>query len=192
MNTLDALKTVAVPAIFLCLLPAPGGLGKRSASATPFLTLGPQAILSDTAGPNYTLFTCQVVGFSPIPTCYDPYQIRHAYNIDTLISAGFDGKGKTIVIIDAFQSPNIKQQLNTYNSFYGLPGLNGLGGSPNPALGTFTQIAPDGLTPFVVGNADMTGWAEEISLDVLWAHSIAPGANVVLVLSKSDRDVDIQ
>jgi hypothetical protein len=42
--------------------------------------------------------------------CYDPYQMRHAYNIDTLINAGLDGKGKTIVIIDAFQSPTIVLQ----------------------------------------------------------------------------------
>ena len=27
----------------------------------------------------------------------------------------------------------------------------------------------------------MTGWAEEISLDVESAHAIAPGANIVLV-----------
>ena len=123
--------------------------------------------------------------------CYDPYQMRHAYNIDTLISAGFTGKGKTIVIVDAFQSPNIVDQLNFYNSFYGLPGLNGLGGPADPSLGTFTQVAPDGLTAFDPTDDNMVGWAEEISLDVLWAHAIAPGANIVLVLSKTNDDADI-
>jgi subtilase family serine protease len=83
------------------------------------------------------------------------------------------------------------QQLNFYNSFYGLPSLNGLGSPPNPSLGTFTQVVPDGLTAFVTGDPDMTGWAAEISLDVLWAHAIAPGANIVLVLAKSDSDADI-
>jgi len=147
--------------------------------------------MSDAAGPNYGLFTCQVVGLNPGTTCYDPFQVRHAYNTDALIQAGFDGHGKTIVIIDAFQSPNIVQQLNYYNSFYGLPSLNGLGGSNNSSLGTFTQVAPDGLTPFVVGDPNMAGWAEEISLDVLWAHAIAPGANIVLVLAKSNSDADM-
>jgi subtilase family serine protease len=117
--------------------------------------------------------------------------MRHAYNIDNIISAGYTGSGTTIVIIDAFQSPNIVQQLNFYNTFYGLPSLNGLGGPYNPSLGTFTQIAPDGLTPFVPGDPNMTGWAEEISLDVLWAHAIAPGANIVLVLAKTNNDPDI-
>src|SRR6185437_4299701 len=158
--------------------------------ASPFIVKGPQALPSGLSTPKYGLFTCQV-GLTPGDICYDPYQIRHAYNIDTLVSAGFTGKGKTIVIVDAFQSPNIVAQLNFYNSFYGLPGLNGLGGPDDPSLGTFTQIAPDGLTAFDPADDNMVGWAEEISLDVLWAHAIAPGANIVLVLSKTNDDADI-
>ena len=98
--------------------------------------------------PAYGLFTCQVDNLSPATTCYDPFQMRTAYGVAPLIADGSDGKGKTIVIVDAFQSPNIVQQLNTYDSFYGLPSLNGLGGAPNPSLGTFTQVAPDG--PYAV------------------------------------------
>jgi len=161
----------------------------RTHKVSPRIVMGPQAVPSGMATPSYGLFTCQV-GLSAA-VCYDPYQMRHAYNIDTLINAGYTGKGKTIVIVDAFQSPNIVQQLNYYNTFYGLPSLNGLGGAPDPNLGTFTQIAPDGLTPFDSTDDNMVGWAEEISLDVLWAHAIAPGANIVLVLAKSNDDADI-
>jgi subtilase family serine protease len=170
-----------------------GGVARVGSFASPSSRVGPLAIpaAATAAGANYGLFGCQIPSLQP-PTCYDPYQIRHAYNIDALINAGFDGAGKTIVIVDAFQNPNIVLELNTYIAFYGLPSLNGLGGSSNPSLGTFTQIAPDGLTAFVPGNADMTSWAVEISLDVLWAHAIAPGANIVLVLAKSDADADIQ
>lgn len=127
------------------------------------------------AGPGYGLFGCQV-GLST-GQCYDPYQIRHAYNIDSLLSLGYDGRGKTIVIIDAFSHPNIANQLAFFNSFYGLPAMNNGPGSP-----TFTQVAPDGLGPYV------PGWAEEISLDVEWAHAIAPGANIVLELGKDNSD----
>jgi subtilase family serine protease len=162
--------------------------GKRG-SVSPFLVIGPQATLAGVPGPSYGLFSCQV-GL-PGPVCYDPYQMRHAYHTDALINAGFDGRGKTMVIVDAYQSPNIVQQLNTFDTFYGLPGLNGLGGAPNPALGTFTQVAPDGLTSFNPGDPNMIGWAAEISLDVLWAHAIAPGANITLVLAKSNQDADI-
>jgi hypothetical protein len=38
---------------------------------------------------------------------------------------------------------------------------------------------------------NMVGWAEEISLDVEWAHAMAPGAKIVLVLAKSNADSDI-
>jgi subtilase family serine protease len=171
------------------LVAAPGSAANVRSSASPLLKVGPRAIPATAPGPGYGLFSCQV-GLS-VGACYDPYQMRHAYNIDTLLNAGYDGRRKTIVIVDAFQSPNIVAQLNVWNTFYGLPSLNGLGGAFNPSLGTFTQVAPDGLTPFVKGDGNMTGWAEEISLDVLWAHAIAPGANIVLVLAKSNFDTDI-
>jgi subtilase family serine protease len=159
--------------------------GKKS----PLLTRGPQAIPSSVATPSYGLFQCQA-GLSAA-TCYDPYQIRHAYNIDTLINAGYNGKGKTIVIVDAFQSPNIVGELNYFNSFYGLTSMNGLGAANDKTLPTFTQVAPGGLTDFVAGDPNMTGWAEEITLDVLWAHAVAPGANITLVLAKSNSDADL-
>jgi subtilase family serine protease len=148
---------------------------------SPALRLGsketPANVKAGAAGPQYGLFACQV-GLS-LGQCYDPYQMRHAYQIDSLINGGYDGTGHTIVIVDAFQNPNLVTQVITYNAFYGLPATN------------LTQIAPDGLTPFVPGDPNMTGWAEEISLDVEWAHNIAPGANIVLVLAKSNQDSDI-
>lgn len=187
MSSTSRTRLFAVIAFCSALLLVPAALNAQtSAGVSPFLKVGPQAIPTDVAGPGYGLFSCQV-GLS-LGQCYDPYQMRHAYNIDTLITAGFDGKGKTIVIIDAFQSPNIASQLNYFSNFYALPSLNGTGNPDNPSLGTFTQVAPDGLTPFVVGDPNMTGWAEEISLDVLWAHAIAPRANIVLELATDNSD----
>ena len=99
---------------------APSALAAKSNhSMTPLLRLGPQETLAQAQGgvtaPNYGLFSCQV-GHS-VGQCYDPYQMRHAYQIDSLIKAGYTGKGSTIVIVDAFQSPNIVQQLNIYDTF---------------------------------------------------------------------------
>src|SRR5215472_305069 len=189
MNT-PKLVVSGTAVLILCLV-ASAGVAASSSAASPLLQVGPQAVAAAASGPNYGLFKCQVVGLSPGTTCYDPYQIRHAYAVDTAIAAGFDGAGKTIVIVDACQSPNIVQQLNMFDAFYGLPGLNGLGNPNDSSLGTFTQIAPDGLTTFVSGNRNMTGWAEEISLDVLWAHAIAPGANITLVLAKTNQNTDL-
>jgi subtilase family serine protease len=106
--------------------------------------------------------------------------MRHAYQTDSLISAGYDGTGQTIVIIDAFQSPTIVSDLATFNAFYGLP----------PAQ--LTQIAPFGMVPFNPSDPNMNGWAGEITLDVEWAHAIAPGAKIVLVLARTNNDADIQ
>src|SRR5690242_15267230 len=95
---------------------------------SPLLKMGPQATLANVnseVGTNYGLFTCQV-GLVPF-VCYDPYQMRHAYGTDALITAGLDGKGKTIVIVDAFSDSYLIGDLNYFNSFYGLPSLNGLG-----------------------------------------------------------------
>jgi subtilase family serine protease len=160
-----------------------------AAGVSPMLEPGPKAVPVAVSGPGYGLFNCQV-GLS-VGQCYDPYQMRHAYGIDALIADGYTGRGRTITIVDAFQSPNIVAQLNYWDTFYGLPGLNGLGNPYDSSLGTFTQVAPDGLTAFVPGDPNMTGWAEEISLDVLWAHAIAPGANIVLDLAASNDDADI-
>jgi subtilase family serine protease len=178
--------------VLVSTLPAFSASGSKVSrshrTVTPAIVRGPQAI-PVAAGTNFGLFGCQVGQSTAV--CYDPFQIRHAYNIDNLINAGITGKGKTIVIVDAFQSPNIVAEQNVFNTFYGLPSLNGLGGAPDPNFGTFTQVAPDGLTPFDPTDDNMLGWAEEITLDVLWAHAVAPGANIVLVLAKSNNDTDI-
>jgi len=174
---------VAVALVAATAASAAGGSGSR-------MSVNPVITPAGSFNPAYGLFGCQV-GLS-VGACYDPYQMRNAYGIAPLIAAGSTGKGKTILILDAFQSPHIVQALNFYDSFYGLPGLNGLGNASDPNLGTFTQIAPQGLTAFVPGDPNMTGWAEEITLDVLWAHAIAPGANIVLDLATDNSDAALQ
>lgn len=169
-------RVAGISLVFLLVLSLPNAVAQSTVS--PLGLRGPQAAQVAIAEPGYGLFSCQV-GLS-VGQCYDPYQMRRAYNIDTLINAGFDGRGKTIVIIDAFHNPNIAAQLDYFDSFYGLPPVNAGPGTP-----TFTQVAPDGLGIYV------PGWAEEISLDVLWAHAIAPGANIVLELALDNSDVSL-
>jgi subtilase family serine protease len=128
------------------------------------------------ADPADTTFSCQTT----VPAqCYGPNQIRAAYGVDKLAKLGLNGAGKTIAIIDAFQSPTIASDLATFDTTFGLP-------APK-----FNIVAPDGLTPFDQTNVDQTGWAGEITLDVEYAHAIAPAATIDLVLAKSDNDADI-
>jgi len=158
----------------------------NAAAATPNVhrmyvnpTATPAGNPTGEAHPGYGLFSCQVgASFANPPgsQCFDPYQMRTAYGVDSLISGGYDGTGKTIVILDAFQNPNLVSQVATYNAFYGLPATD------------LTVVAPDGVPAFVPGDPNMTGWAEEISLDVEWAHNMAPGAKIVLVEGKDNND----
>ncbi|MEO7019050.1 MAG: S53 family peptidase [Ktedonobacteraceae bacterium] len=124
-------------------------------------------------------FNCQTNRGPQFIVCYSPQQIRHAYHTDTLLNAGITGKGQTIVIVDAFQDPFIQQELTAFDTTFGLP-------TP-----VFTQVAPDGLTPFDPTNASQSGFAGEIALDVQWAHAIAPAANITLVLAKTNSNVDL-
>jgi subtilase family serine protease len=104
--------------------------------------------------------------------CYAPSQIRTAYNLQPLYDRGLTGAGRTIVIVDAFGSPTIVHDLHTFDLQYGLP-------DPNLQI-----IAPAGTPPpFDPNNEDHVGWAEETTLDVEWAHVIAPGANILLVVT---------
>jgi len=125
----------------------------------------------------HNLFTCQEPG--ALVRCYSPYQMRVAYDTQPLLKDGVDGAGQTIVIIDAFQSPTVRQDLKTFNLTFGLH------------FSTLNIIAPDGLTPWNPNDPNQVGWAEEISLDVQWAHAIAPYATIDLVLAKSNQDTDI-
>jgi subtilase family serine protease len=130
-----------------------------------------------TPGPQTTTFGCQTT--TPAQ-CYGPAQIRAAYGVDKLASQfHLDGAGQTIAIVDAFQSPTITGDLATFDTLFGLP-------APK-----FNIIAPDGLTPFDPTNADQVDWAGEITLDVEYAHAIAPAATIDLVLSRSDNDADL-
>jgi len=122
-------------------------------------------------------FSCQDVT-APIH-CYGPAQIRNAYNINPLLSKGIDGTGRTIVIIDAYQSPTIASDLATFDHVFGLP---------DPKLNI---IAPDGLTPFDWNDPIQVDWAGEITLDVEWSHAVAPGATIDLVLAATSNDADL-
>ncbi len=185
-STLQRILARSAAAVFLLLSMATGTALLPAASAvasggqmTPAIGVHPHyRIASRTSQQgNQVLFNCQKPTAAVF--CYGPSQIRNAYNIQPLLNDGITGKHRTIVIIDAFQNPYIRSDLSIFDSTFGLP---------DP---TFHIIAPDGLTPFDINNADEVGWSGEIALDVQWAHAVAPSATIDLVLSKSDMDADI-
>jgi subtilase family serine protease len=137
-------------------------------------------LAATSADPGAVHFRCQNRPHDGVAIyCYGADQIRTAYDVQPLLNAGITGAGRTIVIVDAYQSPTIAQDLALFDAVWGYP---------DPA---FEIIAPDGLTPFDITNGTQVNWSSEISLDVEWAHAIAPGAAIKLVLAKSSADADI-
>src|SRR5712691_3460673 len=104
------------------------------------------------------------------PRGMSPSATRHAYGFDLILN---QGAGQVIGIVDAYDDPNIESDLGVFNSTFNLP----LCTSSN---GCFSKVYAQGSKP-----SSNAGWALEISLDVEWAHAIAPQAKIVLVEAAS-------
>jgi len=104
--------------------------------------------------------------------CYSPNFIRTAYNFPSSLN----GSGQTILIVDAFGSPTINNDLAVFDSTFGIP-----------APPSFTILCPTGCPTFDPKNMPQAEfqWTVETTLDVEWAHAMAPGAKIVLVVAAS-------
>jgi len=127
-------------------------------------------------------FSCESKAFdlSQGLYCYDPFSIRAAYGVQSLLDNGATGAGQTIVIIDAFGSPTIASDLVDFDAEFQIP-----------APPSFKVVTMPGTPAFDPKNDEVVGWTEEIALDVQWAHAMAPAASIVLVAAKSDFDTDL-
>jgi subtilase family serine protease len=111
--------------------------------------------------------------------CYGPDQIRAAYGIQPLLDKGITGKGRTIVIIDAYAPRNVAEELTTFTTTWGLPKAD------------FELINPFGAG-YDETDVTQASWSSEIALDVEWAHVVAPDAKLRLVVAKTSQDADIE
>jgi subtilase family serine protease len=103
-----------------------------------------------------------------------PASIASVYNL-SLATAGAD----TIVIVDAFDYPTALNDFNHFSSQFGLPQESST--DPLNANNQVFQVVYANGKPR--GNC---GWAQEASLDVEWAHAMAPKAKIVLVEAASN------
>jgi subtilase family serine protease len=111
-----------------------------------------------------------------LPSCgYAAAELQKAYGLNKLYSKDLDGTGQTIMIVDAFGSNTIVNDANIFSSLNGLPSLT---------TSNFQIFTPNGSATCTKTNGCIAGnWQFETTLDVEWAHAIAPGANIVLVLA---------
>ena len=167
---------------FIALLAA--GSGLLLAAAAAFIAAG-VAVAAPAAPPAVLLHPGVIHAtrrFAQPPTtadceaafdvaCYEPGQIEQAYGLPILFSRGVDGRGQTIIIVDSFGSPTIASDLATFDSTFGLP-----------APPSLRILQPAGRVPrYDPTNGDMVNWAGETTLDVEYAHAVAPGASIVLL-----------
>jgi len=144
--------------------------GGAPAAATASIAIGPMLhsrFMSASQPP--TPAECEAVFTAP---CYEPSQIQTAYDEQPLFNSGITGAGQTIVLVDSFGSPTIQADLAAFDAEFNLP-----------APPSFKIIQPAGPVPAwdqVVASGNF-GWGVETTLDVEWAHSMAPGANILLV-----------
>jgi subtilase family serine protease len=111
------------------------------------------------------------------PCGYQPSEIHTAYNLTSLYNAHLDGAGTTIAIVDAFGSTTIQYDAQAFAYYMGLPPVN------LTVVGTPTESNFSG--------DPNSGWATETTLDVEWVHSIAPGANILLVVAPTNSFDDL-
>jgi hypothetical protein len=139
----------------------------------------------------------------------DPQIINEAYGFNGLAYdvggtiTPANGADQTIAIVDAFGSPTIINDAQVFDAeTYVVPNESvnaaSIAISNYDAEGKFfltvqSLTAPaDTLMPASVDTqADIAGWAKETSLDVEWAHAMAPGAHILLVEAASDSVTDL-
>jgi PKD repeat protein len=103
-----------------------------------------------------------------------PHDLVSAYHLATS-----GGTGQTVAIVDAYNDPNIKADLNTFDSQYGL--------SCSSCLTVYGQT---GSTTSLPAN-DTSGWSVEESLDVEAVHGICPSCHIDLVEANSTSNSDL-
>lgn len=133
--------------------------------------------------------------------CFTPTTMRNSYNVTPLISAGHDGTGVTIAIIDSFGNPNMASDLNVFNTQMGTAHMCGEPGvTCSSGMPTFQHVYWNGKTMVKAPPSGSNGtglqtrniWALETALDVEWAHSIAPGANILNVTTNPAETLGVQ
>jgi subtilase family serine protease len=113
------------------------------------------------------------------PSGLTPNDIKSVYGFSTSPTAG---AGQTIAIVDAYDDRSAEQDLGGFSTQFGLPPCTTLNGC-------FAKVnQTGGSVPLPRRN---NSWGLEISLDVQWAHAIAPGAKILLVEATTASHLDM-
>jgi kumamolisin len=135
-----------------------------------------------------------VAGFSPFVgtpapgTFYEtPASIGCLYRLTKFVkgcnpntvTANPTGGFGAIAIVDAYDDPSAATDLAAFSTQFGLP---------VPTSKTFSVVYANGSKP---AQDSTGGWELEESLDIEWAHAMAPNAQIILVEAKSNNNSDL-
>lgn len=169
---------LTIPTLSFPTLTAPSQTNLQFA---PLILLAPDDSQYPTVGP-FACTTPAPVRHSTSFHCYNPANITKAYGVDQVHAAGITGAGETIVIVDAYGSPTAQNDLNFFSTTFGLP------------TASLTIVYPDGTPTWSTDamKGVKVGWAVETSLDLEWAHAIAPDAKLVLIATNPAETEGVQ
>ena len=110
-----------------------------------------------------------------------------AYDLESLYAAGYNGSGQTVVIVDAYGSPTIYEDLLSFINWQNNHGANLPWTTLEEVQSHLHIYYPTGKPAFNPMNQPMDeiGWSIETTLDVDMVHAIAPGADIALVVASS-------
>ena len=106
------------------------------------------------------------------PTGLTPDIIKSAYNLPHVGGSG------VIAIIGAYQDPTLEHDLGIFSTQFNLPECTVKNGCLT-------------LHPMSALMGKDEGWSMETSLDVEWAHAIAPNAKILLVEAKTPSGANL-
>ena len=112
---------------------------------------------------------------------YIPSALQTAYGLNDAYAAGLTGTGQTIVLVEGYGYPTMERDANTFYKLAGLPALT---------ASNYSVIYPEGKPAPDAGI--LSGWEIEIALDMQSSHSIAPGANILVVATNGQDNEDFQ
>src|SRR5579884_2043364 len=133
------------------------------------------------ARPTYHVYASRQTG----PTGITPAEMRRFYGVDQIHLLGAvtgDGAGQTIAIVDAYDDPTAFSDLQQFDLQFNLP--------DPPSFRQLDEFGGTNLPPTDPSSPGGQTWEVEESLDVQWAHVMAPAANIVLVEADSPNDPD--
>jgi subtilase family serine protease len=167
----------------------PGDAGVRSHTTIRYIAPGAITAEPQASGPPFPGFLFETPASL---ACIYELQFSSAGCNPNIVTANPRGGGRAIAVVDAFDDPNAFIDLQNFSTQFGVEPI-----TPSsfqvvfaPAGGSTPGSCTAGPAPRPASAAP-AGWDVEESLDVQYAHAMAPQAKLYLVEAQTNDDLDL-